>query len=96
MIDQLIFLLSTDWFESYWSTIAIVLDELKVKLVKEGCREIVGQIVAGAEEYWLTSFSEERKRETRSRLDSLIQKLDISGFHIIAELWTILRVKIFN
>jgi hypothetical protein len=53
--------------------------------LKEGCREIVSQILAGAEEYWLTSFSEERKFQTRSKLDSLIQKLDISGIHCIVE-----------
>src|SRR5262249_16264843 len=50
------------------------LDESKKDLIQKGCREIVAQIVNGAQEYWLASFSDQRRAETRFLLESLVKK----------------------
>jgi hypothetical protein len=73
-LDSTIMLLSTDWFLPYWYVIGVGLDEKKKVLFKQGCREIVKQIVSGAKEYWLSNFSDERLQRTYSMLRELIQK----------------------
>jgi hypothetical protein len=73
-LDSLVMLLSTDWFKPYWVAIGINLDESKKGLMQEGCREVVSQILSGATEYWLTSFSDERREETRAMFESLAKK----------------------
>ncbi|HWZ43830.1 MAG TPA: hypothetical protein VNW97_10150 [Candidatus Saccharimonadales bacterium] len=70
-LDDLIMLLSTDWFKPYWTALAIDLDDSKKELVQKGCREIVSRIVGSVPEYWLISFSDERREETRSMFESL-------------------------
>jgi hypothetical protein len=73
-LDNTIMLLSTDWFLPYWYGIGVGLDEKKKGLFKQGCREIVKQIVSGAKEYWLSNFSDERLQRTYFMLRELIQK----------------------
>lgn len=70
--DRLIMLLGTDWFFPYWNVIALDIDTAKRTILQQGCRSIVQQILSGAKEYWLTSFSEERLRKTRSMLKDLL------------------------
>lgn len=79
LIDSLVMLLSTDWFKEYWPIIGIDLDEKASMAMQEGCREIVGQIMSGANEYWLANLSDERKWETRLRLKSLMKKLNLES-----------------
>lgn len=71
-LDQLIMLLSTDWFKPYWPILGLCLDDSEKELIQKGCREIVSQIIGGAKEYWLAIFSTGRREETRSLFDSLI------------------------
>jgi hypothetical protein len=71
LLDNLVMLLSTDWFKPYWGAIGIILDDSKKNLMQQGCRQIVSQIISGAGDYWSISFSRDRYRETRARLDSL-------------------------
>lgn len=73
MTDDLIMLLSTDWFLPYWAEIQINMAEDKKIGIQQGCREIVTQILGGAENLSLSDFSEERKRETRSKFLALLR-----------------------
>jgi hypothetical protein len=72
--DQLVMLLSTDWFSKYWPAIEIDIPGQRKATFQNGCREIVRQIMSDAEQYWLTSFSEERVEETSSMLQALLRK----------------------
>lgn len=71
-LDQLIMLLSTDWFKPYWIILGIDLDDSEKGLIQKGCRKIVLQIIGGAKEYWLAIFSNSRREETRSLFHALI------------------------
>src|SRR5262249_15263754 len=71
MIDQMIMLLSSDWFLPYWGMIGQSIDQQLQICVQQGCRAIVKQIVCGVEEYWLASFTVERQAETRSMFEKL-------------------------
>lgn len=74
MLDKLVFLLSTDWFKPYWSHIGLDIDEPSKTRIQQGCRNIVQQILSGAQNYFLASFSEERKNGTRAMFDKLIHE----------------------
>lgn len=74
LLNNLVMLLSTDWFKPYWEAIGITLDESKKSPIQEGCRQIVGQIMSDAAEYWLISFSPEHYQETRARVEALSKK----------------------
>jgi hypothetical protein len=76
MIDELIMLLSTDWFLPYWAEIGIDIAEAKKVGIKQGCREIVDQLLGGADDYCLSDFSEARKLETDSRFLALLRLWD--------------------
>ncbi|MBZ5523624.1 MAG: hypothetical protein LAP21_15430 [Acidobacteriia bacterium] len=73
-LDVLIMLLSTDWFTPYWVEIGIRLDEAERSVLRDDCRQVVKQIIGGATEYWLISFSDERRDETRVLFESLAKK----------------------
>jgi hypothetical protein len=75
-IDYLVMLLSTDWFKPYWVTIGLEVDEPTRDSMQEGCRGIVKQILSGAENYFFATFSEQRRKETHSALDSLVERLN--------------------
>ncbi|SRR6266853_1109738 len=70
-LDTLVMLLSTDWFKPHWAAIGINLDERQKGLIREGCRNIVSQILSGATEYWLAPFSDERREKTRAMFEAL-------------------------
>jgi hypothetical protein len=74
-VDKLTMLLSTDWFSSYWASIGIVLETKGRAAVQQGCRKIVKQIISGAQEYWLVSFSPERVQQTRLMLQDLFRNV---------------------
>jgi hypothetical protein len=76
MIDELIMLLSTDWFLPYWNEIGItIVDEKKIG-IQVGCRELVKQILHGADSLFLMDFSEERRQDTDAKFRSLLQTWD--------------------
>lgn len=64
MTDFLILLLSTDWFLPYWAEIGINIAENKKAGIQQGCRQIIDEILNGADDFYLASFSEERKQAT--------------------------------
>ena len=72
-LDELIMLLSTDWFSPYWSALGIGVEREKKTCLQEGCREIVKQIMSGSKEYWQTSFSHERVSRTNEMLQALVE-----------------------
>jgi hypothetical protein len=72
--DKLAMLLSADWFLPYWQQIGMFVGEGKKGPFQEGCREIVRQIMSGAQQYWDIDFGPERVRKTRSMLDVLMKK----------------------
>jgi len=71
--DNLTMLLSTDWFQPFWNAIGLSIDEPKKEFLQKSCRKIVSQILGGAAEYWLTSFSDDRCRETEDLLRGVIR-----------------------
>jgi hypothetical protein len=87
-LDQLIMLLSTDWFKPYWAVLGIDLDKSEKELIQKGCREIVAQIMGGAKEYWLIVFSASRREETRSMFDSLLKGSGSTALLDTAAEWT--------
>ena len=60
-------LLSSDWFFDKWSLLGLHAELNKKRQLQGRCRQIVKQILAKAQQYWLADFSEERKSVT-SRL----------------------------
>ena len=81
-LDKLVMLLSTDWFFPYWRMIGILADDRRKSLLREGCREIVRQIMSSATQYWETNFSESRVRETRAMLDTLLERSDLDEVNL--------------
>jgi hypothetical protein len=76
-LDELVMLLSTDWFSQNWFAIRIQADTSQRTSIREGCREIVKQILSGATQYWLRSFSQERVKETKLMLHALLVKCEL-------------------
>lgn len=70
--DKLVMLLSSDWFLPYWHLIGIRTAEDNKVLVRDGCRTVVRQIIAGASQYWEADFSPERQQRTRSLLEDVL------------------------
>ena len=74
MTDNLIMLLSTDWFLPYWGEIGISIDEVKKRGIQQGCREIVKYILSGSKDYYLRNISLKRKRKSVFRFRALLRK----------------------
>jgi len=79
MTDELIMLLSTDWFLPYWNEIGItIVDEKKIG-IREGCREIVHQILNGADSLFMIDFSDQRRQKTDAKFRALLQTWDAAA-----------------
>src|SRR3954452_1499624 len=76
-IDNVAMLLSSDWFFPYWSSIGIFTEDKRKSVLREGCREIVRQIIGDATQYWHINFSVARVNETRAMLDALLKRCDL-------------------
>ncbi len=76
-IDRLVMLLSTDWFLRHWPSIGIAASDREAKVLQEGFRGLVKQIISGAEQYWLASFTEERLQKTSIGLDRLLRDANV-------------------
>ncbi len=91
MVDSLIMLLSTDWFGLHWSSIGVDVGEDVRTPLRLGCRDIVHQILSGEENYYLVSFSAQRKAETRATLESLIRNCGApESVHGVVNRWAAL------
>ena len=73
MVDQVVMLLSTDWFLPYWFVVGIDASEEKV-CVQKGCRQIVHEVMNGATNYYQINFSDERLQATRQSIRDLARK----------------------
>jgi hypothetical protein len=76
MTDYLIILLSADWFLPYWEDIGIDIAEIKKIDIQQGCREIVDEMLDGAETVFMGDCSEDRMRKTASSFLALLRRLD--------------------
>jgi hypothetical protein len=74
--DYLIILLSTDWFMPYWTEIGINIDEAMKTGIEQGSREIVKQIMNGADDYYRIDLSPRRRLETENEFVALLRRLD--------------------
>jgi len=74
MTDELIILLSTDWFLPYWQRIGVDLVGAKKSCVQQGCRRIVSQMIGDADWMWQVDFSEQRKHETDASFGALLRE----------------------
>jgi hypothetical protein len=74
MTDYLVLLLSTDWFLPYWTEIGIDITDDKKVGIQQGCRQMIDEILDGADSFYLASFSEERKHLTESKLLALLRQ----------------------
>jgi hypothetical protein len=74
MTDELIILLSTDWFLPYWQRIGVDLVEASKGCVQQGCRKIVSQMIGDADWMWQVDFSERRKHETDASFGALLRE----------------------
>jgi hypothetical protein len=83
-LDRLIMLLSADWFLRSWSAVGIHLDDPTKTSLRDGFREIVKQIMSGAKEYSLATFSPERIRNTRAMVDTLLKHSEVENSAIKA------------
>ena len=81
-LDKLVMLLSADWFFPYWDLIGIFTKDKKKSLLREGCREIVRQIMSTATEYWGINFSVARVKESRAMLDALLKRCDLEEANV--------------
>jgi hypothetical protein len=73
MVDQVVMLLSTDWFLPYWSVMGIDASEQRV-CIQKGCRQIVREVMNGATIYYHINFSDERLQATRQGIRDLARK----------------------
>ena len=76
MTDYLIMLLSTDWFLPYWTEIGIDIAEEKRIGIQQGCREILEEILGGADSLYLANLSKERKEATKSKFIALLRRCE--------------------
>jgi hypothetical protein len=77
-VDKLIMLLSTDWFFPYWSAIGLYMDDEGRRSLQGKMRDIVRDLMSGATEYWLISFSKERITRTQQLLYSVLQRVGVA------------------
>jgi hypothetical protein len=78
-LDELIMLLSTDWFAPYWFKIGLGADHKTKVCLQQRLREIVRQIISGVQQYWLVNFSNERLSNTRALLTAALRKCEASA-----------------
>jgi hypothetical protein len=77
MVDKVVMLLSTDWFLPFWSVVGIEASQQKL-CVQNGCRQIVHEVMNGANNYYHINFSDERLRATRQSIRDLAKKCRLS------------------
>jgi len=76
-VDQLVMLLSADWFFPHWTAIQIQLPKTSKFHIQKRCREITRGFLAGAEDYYLISFGQSRLDETKTQFFSLLAETNV-------------------
>src|SRR5262249_21134400 len=91
--DDVVMLLSTDWFLPHWSRVGLNVPAAERVKVQEACRITVGHIVArapsDAKEYWLTDFSPERVAKSHSLLRTELSTRQVPA-EVIAAIETLI------
>lgn len=77
-LDQLIMLLSADWFFPHWRAIGIDISDEQKQLLQSGFKIITDQIILGAEQYYFIDFSAYRMEETNRLFGALLDRSGIS------------------
>jgi hypothetical protein len=78
-LDSLVMLLSSDWFEMAWSSIGLSVEPGAISCVKDGCREIVKDMIGEATEYYHIDFSDERCERTRRQFEQLALRCNVGN-----------------
>lgn len=76
MTDYLVLLLSTDWFLPFWTEIGIDIADNRKLCIQEGCRHIIDELLNGDDNFFLISFSEDRRRVTREQFLALLRQCE--------------------
>lgn len=71
-VDQLVMLLSTDWFFPYWPVIGLWVELPSRQRLQQQCRRITAQFMAGEDQYWWVSASAGRLQQTRDALQTAV------------------------
>jgi len=64
-IDQLVILLSADWFLPKWHLLGLHSTPQAIAAFQRRCRALTLEFSDGEVDYWLVSFEEERIAQTR-------------------------------
>src|ERR1700720_316506 len=72
-MDDLIMLLSADWFRPYWSSVGLLIEPEATICLQQGCRDIVKEMIGRAKEYYHIDFSDERLERTESKFWELLR-----------------------
>jgi hypothetical protein len=75
--DQLIMLLSTDWFSPHWAAAGLTIEPRGKAGLQQDCRAMVRDFVGSAPEYWLVSFAEARINETNQKFMAALQRQNL-------------------
>lgn len=78
LVDKLVLLLSTDWFDDYWPLIGLQAGNSTRERLRLKCREIVAQIMNGESRYWDISFEDSRIEKTLSLFEESFNNCDVS------------------
>jgi len=70
--------LSSDWFAGRWDAIELSVDDVAEECVRQGCRGIVRDMIAGAKQYYHVDFSPERIDRTKVNFRRLLQRCTLS------------------
>ena len=81
-LDHLVMLLSVDWFFPYWHLIGIFTTDKRKSLLRDGCREVVHQIMSTETQYYEANFSAARVTKSRAMLDALLKRCDLEKTNV--------------
>jgi hypothetical protein len=88
IIDQIVFLLSADWFMEKWYLLGMNSDLPTREAMKQKCRTIACELLDGTSDYWLVSFDNIRLERTyRDFFSATIDcKMDVSDVEILRQI----------
>jgi hypothetical protein len=78
-LDDLIMLLSSDWFRSHWTSIGLLVDDEAGTCIQHGCRLIVKEVIGRTKEYYHIDFSDGRLERTRLQFVNLLGRCNVDA-----------------
>src|ERR1044071_6030838 len=76
-LNNLVMLLSADWFIPHWSVIELMARDATKDCVREGCRQLVKEMIDGSKDYYRIDFSREKTEARRLRFKALLHKCEV-------------------